>query len=121
MPDDVPVGERLMAIEVLMVERKEQYNQDRIEWRKKLDKLIDNSKGYATNDTVIKAVTTHAETCPWRTAPIDPGVNRIEKTEATNPSVQLLKASWKELGALGGAYGIMFGLLIIILKLIGVL
>lgn len=114
MPDDVPVGERLKAIEVLMVERKEQYNQDRVEWREKLDKLIENSKGYVTDDTVVKAITTHAETCPSRTAPLNP------KVEVNNLSMQLLKA-WKELGALGAAFAVIFGLLLIILKFIGVL
>lgn len=107
MGDPTP-EERLAAIEALMGER----NKHSEKWRRKadvkLDQLLKNSTGYITTDLLRDSITAHAKSC---TKVGNPG---------SNGKVDMLLKGYRGLGIFGSMLVIIAGLLVAVLKLVGV-
>lgn len=111
MPDKTP-EERLAAIEVLMVERKETGDKWREKADKKLDKILGNHRNFVTNESLKESIKGHATACPG-----NPG-NPIQNVNVAEVFKQNLKVISAIIGILGTAIATINVLVIGLLKVL---
>lgn len=124
---DKTLGGRVLTVEALMQERKE----DTAMWRstvekrfngtdEKLDELLRNGKNLITIGVLEDAFTTHVSSCPGRTMahnPSNPGPKDSDDKNSNGEKIDLILRGYRGLGIVGSMMALNAMLILVVLKL----